>query len=104
MTDAKVWGLLGLASRAGQVASGESTCGIVLKRGEAALVLIDEAASVHTKKGLTDACAYRDVPAFTVDAGKLGESIGKPGRMTAAVKPGSLAQQLHRLLQPDCKI
>ena len=104
MTDAKVWGLLGLASRAGQVVSGESTCEIALKRAEAALVLIDESASVHTRKGLTDACAYRGVPAFTVEADRLGESIGRPGRMTAAVKPGSLARQLQRLLEPDCKI
>lgn len=104
MSDAKVWGLIGLASRAGQVASGESACEIALRRGEAALVLLDEGASAGTRKALSDACAYRGVPLFAVEAGRIAASTGKPGRMAAAVKPGSLAQQLHRLLQPDSNI
>ena len=40
---------MGLASRAGYVVSGESTCEIALKKGEAALVLIDEDASAGTQ-------------------------------------------------------
>lgn len=95
---------MGLASRAGQVVSGESTCEIALKKGEAALVLIDEEASAGTKKSLGDACRYRGVPLFELERGRLSESIGKPGRKIAAVKPGSLAQQLQRLLRPDSNI
>ena len=95
---------MGLASRAGQVVSGESTCEIVLKKGEAALVLIDEEASAGTKKALGDACRYRGVPLHETERGRLSESIGKPGRKIAAVKPGSLAQQLQRLLRPDSNI
>lgn len=95
---------MGLASRAGQVVSGESTCEIALKKGEAALVLIDEEASAGTKKALGDACRYRGVPLHETERGRLSESIGKPGRKIAAVKPGSLAQQLQRLLRPDSNI
>lgn len=104
MTDPKVWGLLGLASRAGCVVSGESTCEIALKKGEAALVLIDEDASAGTQKAMGDACRYRGVPLYLLESGRLSESIGKSGRKIAAVKPGSLAQQLQRLLRPDSNI
>ncbi len=104
MSDAKVWGLIGLASRAGQIASGESACTLAIRRGEAALVLLDAGASAGARKAMSDACAYRSVPLYLVEAGRIASSIGKPGRKVAAIKPGSLAQQLQRLLQPDSNI
>ena len=97
----KVAGLLGLCARAGQLASGESGCEAALRAGQAALVLLDAEASANTRKRFTDGCAYRQVPLYTLEAGMLGQAIGKPNRMAAAVKAGNLAGQLQAQLEAD---
>ncbi|MDR3050094.1 MAG: ribosomal L7Ae/L30e/S12e/Gadd45 family protein [Oscillospiraceae bacterium] len=101
MTDERVWGLLGLCARSGKLVSGESACEQALRAGGAALVLIDAGASPNTRKKFSDACAYRQVPLCPLDADRLGQAIGKPGRMTVAVGQSSLAKQLTVLLLPD---
>ena len=97
----KVYGLLGLCARAGQVVSGESGCEQALRSAQAAFVLLDAQASGNTRKKFEDACAYRQVPLYTLAAGQLGQAIGKPNRMSAALKTGSLAQQLRVQLDAE---
>ncbi len=97
----KARGLIGLCARARQMVSGESACELALKAGNAALVLIDQTASDNTKKKFTDACAYRNVPLYTLPEDMLGQAIGKSGRVTAIIQPGNLAKQLLVLLSSD---
>jgi len=94
----KAWGLIGLCARAGQVVSGEGGCEAAVRGGEAALVLLDGDAAPNLRKRFTDACAFRQVPLYMLEAGRLGQAIGKPERMVAAVKPGALAAKLQSLL------
>lgn len=98
MPDAQLYGWLGLAARAGQLLSGDFACEKAVRAGEAAVLLVDADASANTRKKYADACAYHKVPLYIVEAGKLGEAIGRPGRMTVAMKPGALAKKaLERL-------
>jgi len=94
----KAWGLIGLCARAGQVVSGESGCEVAMRGGEAALVLLDDDASPNLRKRFSDACAFRQVPLYMLEAGRLGQAIGKPERMVVVIKPGAMAQKLQHLL------
>ena len=65
--------------------------------GAAALVLLDAGASDNTKKRMRDSCAYYGVPLMETAAGRLGEAVGRPGRMSAAVARGPLCEKLAAL-------
>ncbi|MBR0407066.1 MAG: ribosomal L7Ae/L30e/S12e/Gadd45 family protein [Clostridia bacterium] len=94
-----VFGLLGLACRAGQATLGAEVALAEIKSGKAALALIDEGASEGTKKKLLDACAFRDVPAFFLPEGEISRACGRDGRMAASVKKGSLSKRMEELLK-----
>lgn len=90
--------LLGLAMRAGQVVSGDDMCEREVRAGKIAIVLMDEEVSVNTRKKYTSLCGERKVPRYEISADALGNAIGKPNRMIAAVRKGSLAKKLGALL------
>ena len=93
----KLLSMLGLALRAGRLVSGVQAVEIALKKGECKLVIIDEDASDNTKKQMADACAFKKTPLITVSASSLGNAIGKPGRMIAAVTDTSFADRIYQL-------
>jgi ribosomal protein L7Ae-like RNA K-turn-binding protein len=95
----KAVGLLGLAHRAGQVSSGEDMVLTAIRKGSAALALMDESTGSNTSKRLTDACRYYRVALARLPEGELGAAIGKPNRMVAAVQKGSLAESLRAALK-----
>ena len=98
-----IFGILGLACRAGQVALGNEMALEAIKRGQAALALIDGGASEGTRKKILDACAYRSVPAHILPEGEIFRASGKDGRMAAAVKKGPFGQRIAQLLSDDDK-
>lgn len=104
MTEAqekRATGFLGLCMKAGQLVSGQEQCVQTIRAGQAALALIDDAASDNTKKRVADACAAHQTPLYRLSAGALGRSIGRGERMVAAVKAGSMAARLTQLLEDD---
>ncbi|GHU67542.1 hypothetical protein FACS1894184_07570 [Clostridia bacterium] len=94
-----VAGLLGLAHKAGQTASGEDGALALIRKGGAALALMDESTGPNTSKRLTDACQYYKVSLSRLPKDMLGDAIGKPGRVVAAVRKGSLADSLSAALK-----
>ena len=89
--------MLGLAMRAGQLSFGEDGVRKAIASGAAALVLLDAGASDNTKKRMRDSCTYYGVPLMETAAGRLGEAVGRPGRMSAAVARGPLCEKLAAL-------
>ena len=57
----KVISLLGLAERAGKIASGEFAAEKAVKTGKARLIIVAEDASDNTKKKFSDMCKYYQV-------------------------------------------
>lgn len=98
-TERRVTGFLGLCTRAGQTISGQEQCVAAIRAGQAALVLMDADASPNTKKRLTDACAAHGTPIYEISAGALGRSIGRGGRMVAALRTGGMAERMTALLK-----
>ena len=54
--------MIGLATRAGAVTSGEFSVDKAIKAGKARLVIIADDASDRTKKGFKDSCSFYGVP------------------------------------------
>ena len=74
----KVLGTLGLAMKAGEVASGEFLTEKAIRDGEAYLVIVAEDASANTKKKFSDSCKFYQVAyAEFGDKDTLGKAIGK---------------------------
>ena len=97
----QVISFLGLCMRAGRVISGQEACVDLARQEEAALVLMDAAASENTRKRLSDACHSHGVPLYELSADALGSAIGKKGRMVVALRADGMAQKLLALLKNE---
>ncbi len=86
MVQNKVMSLLGLATKAGKLVSGEFMVEKTIKEGKALLCLVANDASDNTKKMFHNMCEYRKVPMYIFsDKNTLGHDIGKEMRVVVAV-------------------
>ena len=82
----KVLLLIGLATKAGQTASGEFMTEREVKTGRAALVIVAGDSSDNTKKKFRDMCEFYKVPIyFYGDKDTLGHAMGKEFRASLAI-------------------
>lgn len=93
MKQDKVVALLGLAERAGKIASGEFAVEKAVKSGKASLVIVADDSSDNTKKNFADMCSYYKVAyACYSDKETLGRGIGKELRASLAVLDDGFAK------------
>ena len=64
MAQNKTLSLLGLAQKAGRIASGEFSTEKAVKEGRAFLVIVSEEASANTSKKFVNMCTYYRVPCW----------------------------------------
>ncbi len=97
-----IYSLIGLAMRAGKVASGEFSTEKAVKTGKACLVIMAEDASDRTKKECSDMCSYYRIP-FAIYGTKeeLGHCIGKEMRASLAVLEPGLGRQIAEKMKTD---
>ena len=91
------YSMLGIAMRAGVLTLGTDGVLKAVSSGNAAFVLLDQAASENTKKKFRDSCAFYGAELFETAQDRLGFAVGKPGRMCAAVAKGTLGDKLFAL-------
>lgn len=95
----RVFGLLGLAAKAGKVQSGEFSTEKSVKSGRAYLVIVSEEASENTKKKFRNMCTYYEVPLYILsDKEALGHAMGKEFRASLAVQDANFAQAIMKVL------
>lgn len=100
MKQNKVFSFIGLATRAGNVASGEFSTEKAVKEGKASLVIVAEDASNNTKKLFTNMCTYYKVPIFFFgEKTELGHAMGKEFRASLAVLDKGLANVIQEQLK-----
>ena len=98
----KVLNLIGLAEKAGKVASGEFSAEQAVKKGKAFLVVVSEEASANTKKMFADMCTYYNVPVlYLAEKEELGHSIGKAMRASLAILDAGLAKAIVKQMNAD---
>lgn len=95
----KVFGLLGLAAKAGKVQSGEFSTEKSVKTGKAQLVIVSEESSENTKKMFRSMCTYYEVPYFEFGGKEeLGRAVGKKMRASMAILDAGFSGAIEKQL------
>ena len=99
MRQNKILSLVGLAMKAGRIASGEFSTEKAVKTGAAYLVLVSAEASDNTRKKFQNMCAYYDVPIYFYGTKEeLGTAMGKEFRASLAVTDAGLSDAIMKEL------
>lgn len=97
MNENKIMSYLGLATKAGKLASGEFMTEKSVKEGKAKLVIVAEDASDNTKKMFQNMCEFYHVPIHIMsDKESLGHGIGKQFRASLAVLDQGFADAIEK--------
>lgn len=92
----KVLSMIGLATKAGKIVSGEFSVEKAVKSGKSYLVIVAGDASDNTKKMFTNMCTFYKVPIyFFGDKSTLGKSMGKESRASIAVLDEGFARNIE---------
>lgn len=92
MNQDRVFSMLGIATKAGKVVSGEFSTEKAVKSNHAQVVIVAEDASDNTKKMFTNMCTFYHVPMQIFGTKEtLGKAIGKQTRASLAVVDEGLA-------------
>lgn len=96
----RILNLIGLATKARKIASGEFSTEKAVKSGKACLVIVAEDASDNTRKKFANMCTYYRVPIwFFGKKDELGHGMGKEMRASLAVLDegfaGAMAKQMN---------
>lgn len=95
----KVTSLLGLATKAGKISSGEFMTEKTVKEGKAYLVMVADDASDNTKKKFKNMCEFYEVPiCFFSEKESLGHAMGKELRASLAVVDEGFAKAIKKQL------
>ncbi len=95
MQKRKAFSYIGLAMKAGKVASGESMTEQAVKGKKAKLVIVAEDASDNTRKKFQNMCTYYEVPIYFFGMKtELGHAIGKEFRASLAIVDHGLAKEI----------
>lgn len=81
----KVFNLIGLATRARKIISGEELMDAIRKK-KVSLVVVANDASENTKKRYSDKCSFYGIDMITVESSvHLNQAIGKANRMAIGI-------------------
>ena len=99
----KVFQMLGIAAKSGNVVSGEFSTEKAVKTGHAYLVIVSEEASANTNKMFTNMTDFYEVPMYVFGTKEeLGRCIGKEFRASLAITDENLATAVENKLKA-CK-
>lgn len=95
--------MLGIATKSGNVVSGEFSTEKAVKSGHAYLVIVSEEASANTNKMFTNMTDFYKVPMYVFGTKEeLGRCIGKEFRASLAITDENLANAVESKLKA-CK-
>ena len=92
--------MIGLAQKAGKVASGEFSTEKAVKTGKAYTVIVADDSSDNTKKMFSNMCTYYKVPIhFFSDKESVGHAMGKEFRASLAILDEGFAKGILKALK-----
>ena len=98
----KMYGMLGLAQRAGKIASGESAAEANIQKQKAKLVIIAEDASEGTKKAFFSLCSYHKAKYLVMgEKIRLGIALGKSPRSVVVILDNNFAKNIAQNRQEE---
>ena len=102
MTDKeRLFGMIGLASRAGKVASGSDAVTGAIRGNKVELLIITRDISRNSlEKILKNLNGPKDIPCYSYGTSEeLGSALGKPDRTAAAILDKSFADGISAILE-----
>ena len=91
----KLLSLIGLATRARKVVSGEFSTEKSVKSGRSRMVIVSEEASDNTKKMFTNMCAHYKVAIYLFGTkDELGHAMGQEFRASLSVEDAGFAKSM----------
>ena len=98
----KVFGLLGLAKRAGFVSSGESACKEAIRMGKSYLIVLASDTSANTSKNILDSCSYYNVKHVILgDKQSLGHAVGNEYNAVISINDEGFANGILKHIQAN---
>lgn len=95
----KVYSMISLAQKAGELVSGDEVCEMTIKSKKCFLVIIAKNASDRTKKKFMDMCEFRNIKLMEYGQKEgLGNCIGKDIRSVVAIKNANFAKKIEELI------
>lgn len=102
MTNNKILGLLGLASRARKITFGSDATLQDIQKHKVKLVVVAEDASERTKKRFIEAASIANIPIIIEgNIEELSKAIGKQNKAIIGVKEVNLAYEIEKLYRGD---
>ena len=96
----RVFQMLGIAAKSGNVVSGEFSTEKAIKTGHAFLVIVSEEASENTNKMFSNMTEFYEVPMYVFGTKEeLGRCIGKEFRASLAIIDENLANAVEAKLK-----
>lgn len=96
--------MLGLATRARKVVSGEFSTERALQDFSATLVIVAEDASANTKKKFKNKCEFYEVPYYEYGLmAELGHAMGKESRASLAITDEGFADSICKMMEGGSK-
>jgi len=93
---------LGLARKAGALATGSDACEIGMKRGEIRLVLVTEDTGENTLEKVRRSAAARGVPLLLYGtSGEVGQATGSPGRHVFGITDENFAETVRKSIENE---
>lgn len=93
----KIYGLIGLATRARKIAYGNDAVMDCIKQKKAKLVMVTEDASEKTRKNIQYVCQKNNVKIIIFGKkDKLSHIIGKDNKVVIAIKEKNIADEIEK--------
>lgn len=98
----KIYSMLGLASKAGRIVSGEEVVRNAVRQGKVKLLIISEDASDNTKKRFINAAEFYKIPMrIWGNKEELGNSIGKSNRSVVGISDENFTKSITSMLNAE---
>ncbi|MBB5147834.1 MULTISPECIES: YlxQ family RNA-binding protein [Ureibacillus] len=102
MNHEKIFQMLGLATRARKIITGEELVVKEIQKGNAKLVILASDAAYNSRKKIQDKCTFYNVEYHIFgNRYELGHAIGKEARVVIAITDQGFAKKLSSLLNEN---
>lgn len=99
MIQNKIYGLLGIAMKAGKVTFGTESCLENIEKKKIQLILIAEDASERNKRHFEEKCKNYEIPYFVFgDTEHMSKAIGKSNKTVIGIQDKNLAGAIQKVL------
>lgn len=99
MINKKIYGLLGLCTKAGKVCFGRDACIELIEKKKVKIIIVADDASDRTKKDLQFICENNNTKIYfygTIE--NLSKAIGKSNKAVIGIKDENFSKQIEKII------